>query len=278
MNYPQIDAVAVALGPVSVRWYGLMYVLGFVAFYLLGKWRASRVLSAEGWTPQEIADLLFYGVVGVIVGGRLGYVIFYGFEQFLGDPLWLVRVWEGGMSFHGGLLGVIGATWLFARRGRRPFLAVVDFAAPLAPVGLGLGRVGNFINAELPGRVTELPIGVHFPCSSVRDFNLACFGEYESALRHVSSLYQVAAEGGVLFGLVWLFAAKPRAVGRVAGVFLLGYGGLRFVTEFFRQPDQGMGFVAFDWLTMGQALSLPMVAFGLYLLFRRVSPAAPSAS
>ena len=278
MNYPQIDAVAVALGPVSVRWYGLMYVLGFVAFYLLGKWRANHGPSAApAWTPQEIADLLFFGVVGVIVGGRLGYVLFYGLEQFLGDPLWLVRVWEGGMSFHGGLLGVIGATWLFARRGRRPFLAVVDFAAPLAPVGLGLGRVGNFINAELPGRVTELPIGVHFPCSSVRDFNLACFGEYEPALRHVSSLYQVAAEGGVLFGLVWLFAAKPRAVGRVAGVFLLGYGGLRFVTEFFRQPDQGLGFVAFDWLTMGQALSLPMVAFGLYLLFRRVSPAAPSA-
>ena len=269
MNYPQIDAVAVALGPLSVRWYGLMYVLGFVAFYLLGKWRQRQ---DGAWTPQQIADLLFYGVVGVVVGGRLGYVFFYGLEQFLNDPLWLVRVWEGGMSFHGGLLGVVGAAWLFARRAKRSFLEVADLAAPLAPVGLGLGRVGNFINAELPGRVTESPLGVHFPCRSVRDFNLACFGEFESVARHVSSLYQAAAEGVVLFALVWLFAAKPRALGRVSGMFLLGYGGLRFATEFFRQPDPGKGFVAFDWLTMGQALSLPMAAFGLYLLFRRVSP------
>ena len=294
MNYPQIDAVAVALGPLSVRWYGLMYVLGFVSFYLLGKWRASRgpgslqgSLHARGapsrspaegsWTPQQIADLLFYGVVGVVVGGRVGYVFFYGLEQFLNDPLWLVRVWEGGMSFHGGLLGVVGAAWLFARRAKRRFLEVADLAAPLAPVGLGLGRIGNFINAELPGRVTESPLGVHFPCHSVRDFNLACFGEFESVARHVSSLYQAAAEGVVLFALVWLFAAKPRALGRVSGMFLLGYGGLRFATEFFRQPDPGKGFVAFDWLTMGQALSLPMAAFGLYLLFRHVSPAPPSA-
>ena len=280
MNYPQIDAVAVALGPLSVRWYGLMYVLGFVAFYLLGKWRVSRGPGSHAtgaWTPQQIADLLFYGVVGVVVGGRLGYVFFYGLEQFLNDPLWLVRVWEGGMSFHGGLLGVVGAAWLFARRAKRRFLEVADLAAPLAPVGLGLGRVGNFINAELPGRVTESPLGVHFPCHSVRDFNLACFGEFESVARHVSSLYQAAAEGVVLFALVWLFAAKPRALGRVSGMFLLGYGGLRFATEFFRQPDPGKGFVAFDWLTMGQALSLPMAAFGLYLLFRRVSPAPRSA-
>ncbi len=307
MNYPQIDAVALALGPVSVRWYGLMYVLGFVAFYLLGKWRtkhgsllargAPSRTPAEGssmrgacpsrtpesshatgaWTPQQIADLLFYGVVGVVVGGRVGYVFFYGLEQFLNDPLWLVRVWEGGMSFHGGLLGVVGAAWLFARRAKRSFLEVADLAAPLAPVGLGLGRIGNFINAELPGRVTESPLGVHFPCHSVRDFNLACFGEFESVARHVSSLYQAAAEGVVLFALVWLFAAKPRALGRVSGMFLLGYGALRFATEFFRQPDPGKGFVAFDWMTMGQALSLPMAAFGLYLLFRRVSPAPPSA-
>ena len=279
MNYPQIDAVAVALGPVAVRWYGLMYVLGFVAFYLLGKWRAHRVPahSAQGWTPQEIADLLFYGVVGVIVGGRLGYVAFYGLEQFLSDPLWLVRVWEGGMSFHGGLLGVIGAVWLFGRRATRSFLEIADFAAPLAPVGLGLGRMGNFINAELPGRVTDSALGVHFPCSSVRDFNLACFGEFESAVRHVSSLYQAAAEGVVLFVLVWLFAAKPRAAGRVCGMFLLGYGALRFGTEFFRQPDADKGFIAFDWLTMGQALSLPMAALGLFLLLRRVSHPAPSA-
>ena len=292
-TYPQIDSVIVSLGPISIRWYGLMYVLGFAAFYFLGKWRASRPVpdGQAPWTPPQLADLLFYGVVGVVVGGRLGYVLFYGLDEFLRDPLWLVRIWEGGMSFHGGLLGVVGAIWLYARRASRAFLAVTDLAAPLAPVGLGLGRLGNFINAELPGRATESSLGVHFPCSSVRDFNLVCFGEFEAVARHVSSLYQATAEGVVLFAIVWLYAARqsrlfscegqaPRAprVGRVSGVFLLGYGFLRFVTEFFRQPDPGKGFVAFDLLTMGQMLSLPMVAFGLYLLFRRASRPAGKAS
>ena len=279
-TYPQIDSVIVSLGPISIRWYGLMYVLGFAAFYFLGKWRASRPMpdGQAPWTPPQLADLLFYGVVGVVVGGRLGYVLFYGLDEFLRDPLWLVRIWEGGMSFHGGLLGVVGAIWLYARRSSRPFLAVTDLAAPLAPVGLGLGRLGNFINAELPGRVTEFSLGVHFPCSSVRDFNLVCFGEFESVARHVSSLYQSTAEGVVLFAIVWLYAARQSRVGRISGVFLLGYGVLRFVTEFFRQPDPGKGFVAFDLLTMGQMLSLPMVAFGLYLLFRRASRPAGKAS
>ena len=279
-TYPQIDSVIVSLGPISIRWYGLMYVLGFAAFYVLGKWRASRP-APDGqapWTPPQLADLLFYGVVGVVVGGRLGYVLFYGLDEFLRDPLWLVRIWEGGMSFHGGLLGVVGAIWLYARRSSRAFLAVTDLAAPLAPVGLGLGRLGNFINAELPGRVTESPLGVHFPCSSVRDFNLVCFGEFEAVARHVSSLYQATAEGVVLFAIVWLYAARQSRVGRISGVFLLGYGGLRFVTEFFRQPDPGKGFVAFDLLTMGQMLSLPMVAFGLYLLFRGASRPAMKTS
>ena len=279
-TYPQIDSVIVSLGPVSIRWYGLMYVLGFAAFYFLGKWRASRPVpdGQAPWTPPQLADLLFYGVVGVVVGGRLGYVLFYGLDEFLRDPLWLVRIWEGGMSFHGGLLGVVGAIWLYARRASRAFLAVTDLAAPLAPVGLGLGRLGNFINAELPGRVTESSLGVHFPCSSVRDFNLVCFGEFEAVARHVSSLYQATAEGVVLFAIVWLYAARQSRVGRISGVFLLGYGVLRFVTEFFRQPDPGKGFVAFDLLTMGQMLSLPMVALGLYLLFRRTSRPAMKAS
>ena len=279
-TYPQIDSVIVSLGPISIRWYGLMYVLGFAAFYFLGKWRASRPVSdgQTPWTPPQLADLLFYGVVGVVVGGRLGYVLFYGLDEFLRDPLWLVRIWEGGMSFHGGLLGVVGAIWLYARRASRAFLAVTDLAAPLAPVGLGLGRLGNFINAELPGRVTESSLGVHFPCSSVRDFNLVCFGEFEAVTRHVSSLYQATAEGVVLFAIVWLYAARQSRVGRISGVFLLGYGILRFVTEFFRQPDPGKGFVAFDLLTMGQMLSLPMVAFGLYLLFRGASRPAMKTS
>ena len=304
MKYPSIDSVLVDLGPLAIRWYGVMYVVGMVAFYLLGKWRVSR--GRSDWTVQEIADLLVYGVAGVIVGGRVGFALFYGFETFLGDPLWLFRIWEGGMSFHGGLLGVVGASWLFAHkstrgtnpggasdaaprpsaggsrlagifawpvgplssRGRR-FLEITDFAAPLAPLGLGLGRLGNFINAELPGRVTDLPIGVHFPCDSVRNLNLVCFGDYENVTRHVSSLYQASAEGLVLFVLVWLYAAKPRTAGRISAVFLIGYGCLRFLAEFAREPDPDKGFVLFDWMTMGQLLSLPMVAFGLILLFLR---------
>ncbi len=273
MTYPAIDGVIVALGPLSLRWYGVMYLLGFAAFYLLGTWRSRRRLSP--WTPAEYADILFYGVVGVVVGGRVGFALFYGFEQLLRDPLWLLRIWEGGMSFHGGLLGVVAAVWLHTRKrsggtrlpGPRDLLAATDQVAPLAPIGLGLGRLGNFINAELPGRVTESPLGVHFPCASVRDLNLACFGEYEAAARHVSSLYQAGAEGVALFALVWLYAARPRAVGRVSGMFLLGYGCLRLATELFRQPDADRGFVAFEWLTTGQLLSLPMVALGLYLLF-----------
>ena len=265
MNYPEIDKVIVELGPLSIRWYGLMYVLGVVAFYLLGKWRVRRGLST--WQIQDLADLVFYGVVGVIVGGRVGYVVFYGMGAFLTDPLMLLRIWEGGMSFHGGLLGVIAACWVFARRSQRGFLEIADFAAPLAPLGLGLGRLGNFINAELPGRVTELPIGVHFPCDSVRELTLRCFGDYEAVTRHVSSLYQAVSDGVVLFLAVWLFAARPRAAGRVSGLFLLVYGCLRFLTEFVREPDPGRGFVAFDTLTTGQLLSLPMIALGVYLLF-----------
>ena len=264
MNYPAIDKVIVELGPLSIRWYGLMYVLGVAVFYLLGKQRIRRGLAT--WEVRDLADLVFYGVVGVIVGGRLGYVLFYATDTFLRDPFMLLRIWEGGMSFHGGLLGVIVACWVFAKRTQRSFLAITDFAAPLAPVGLGLGRVGNFINAELPGRVTELPIGVHFPCDSVRDLTLRCFGEYEAVTRHVSSLYQAASDGVVLFLAVWLFAARPRATGQVSAVFLLVYGCLRFATEFLREPDPGRGFVAFDWLTTGQLLSVPMIALGVVLL------------
>lgn len=265
MNYPVIDKVIVELGPLSIRWYGLMYVLGVAAFYLLGKWRIRRGLA--NWQVQDLADLVFYGVVGVIVGGRLGFVFFYGMDTFLRDPLMLVRIWEGGMSFHGGLLGVIAACWLFGRKTQRSFLEITDFAAPLAPLGLGLGRIGNFINAELPGRVTELPIGVHFPCDSVRELTLRCFGEYEAVTRHVSSLYQAVSDGVVLFLAVWLFAARPRATGVVSAVFLLAYGCLRFSTEFLREPDPGLGFVAFDWLTTGQLLSLPMIALGVCLIY-----------
>ena len=264
MDYPEIDKVILELGPLSIRWYGVMYVLGVIAFYLLGK---RRVQQGRGdWQVPEVADLMFYGVFGVIVGGRVGYVFFYGMETLLRDPLWLFRIWEGGMSFHGGLLGVMLACWVFARRTQRGFLEITDFAAPLAPIGLGLGRLGNFINAELPGRVTELPIGVHFPCDSVRELTLRCYGEFETVTRHVSSLYQTISDGVVLFLVVWIFSARPRARGRVSGVFLAGYGGLRMLTEFLREPDPGRGFVAFEWMTTGQLLSLPMLLLGIYLL------------
>lgn len=270
MNYPLVDSVLIELGPLSIRWYGLMYVLGFLSFYLLGKWRIRR--GSVPWTLPELADLLFYGVAGVVVGGRVGYMLFYGFDDFLRDPLWLVRIWEGGMSFHGGLLGVVVATWLFARKTKRHLLEVTDFAAPLAPVGLGLGRIGNFINAELPGRVTDLPIGVHFPCDSVRHLNLVCFGDYEGVTRHVSSLYQAATDGVLLLVLVWLFAAKPRTTGQVSGLFLLGYGVMRFATELVREPDPDKGFVLLEFLTMGQLLSLPMVLFGIVLVLGGLGP------
>ena len=264
MNYPELDPVALQLGLLALRWYGLMYLCGFAAFVLLGAWRARR--KAADWSPEQVWDLLIYGVAGVVVGGRTGFALFYGGDTFLRDPLWLLRLWEGGMSFHGGLLGVLAATALYARKTGRGFLAVTDFVAPLVPLGLGLGRLGNFINAELPGRVTDLAVGVHFPCAALRGLSVSCYGQYEAVARHVSSLYQAGAEGLVLFALLWWYAAKRRAVGEVSGLFLLGYGALRFTTEFARQPDADLGFVAFGWLTMGQTLSLPMVLLGVALL------------
>jgi len=264
VNYPDLDPVALQLGPLALRWYGLMYLFGFAAFLLLGNWRARDQQS--GWSPEQVWDLMFYGVFGVVVGGRLGFALFYGWETLLRDPLWVIRLWEGGMSFHGGLLGVLAATAIYAVKKKRAFLSVTDFAAPLVPLGLGFGRLGNFVNAELPGRVTDLPLGVHFPCDAVRGLSVSCYGQYEAVARHVSSLYQAATEGLVLFALLWWYARKPRAAGQVSGLFLLGYGGLRLATEFVREPDPDKGFVAFGWLTMGQALSLPMAVLGAALL------------
>lgn len=264
MNYPELDPVALQLGPLALRWYGLMYLFGFAAFLLLGNWRARDQQS--GWSPEQVWDLMFYGVFGVVVGGRLGFALFYGWETLLRDPLWVIRLWEGGMSFHGGLLGVLAATAIYAVKKKRAFLSVTDFAAPLVPLGLGFGRLGNFVNAELPGRVTDLPLGVHFPCDAVRGLSVSCYGQFEAVARHVSSLYQAATEGLVLFALLWWYARKPRAAGQVSGLFLLGYGGLRLATEFVREPDPDKGFVAFGWLTMGQVLSLPMVVLGAALL------------
>ena len=250
--HPDFDPVAFSLGPLHVRWYGLMYLLGFLAGWALGRYRASRPNS--GWTAAQVDDLVFYIALGVILGGRIGYVLFYGFGNFLRDPLALFRVWEGGMSFHGGFLGVLLAMVLFARKHHKGFWPTVDFIAPLIPPGLFFGRIGNFINGELWGRVTDAPWGMVFRQTG------------DGLPRHPSQLYQAALEGVALFLIVWLFSAKPRPTIAVSGVFALSYGVFRFLVEFVRQPDAQLGYLAFGWLTMGQLLSLPLVVVGMILL------------
>lgn len=252
LTYPDIDPVAISLGPLQVHWYGLMYLLGFAAAWWLGKRRAARQHSLL--QPDHVSDLIFYGALGVVVGGRAGYVLFYHFDYFLQDPLWLFAVWEGGMSFHGGLLGVITALYLYARKLDIRFFAMMDFVAPLVPIGLGAGRLGNFIGGELWGRVTDVPWGMVFPQAGALP-------------RHPSQLYQFMLEGLLLFVILWCYSAKPRPTMTVSGLFLTCYGLFRFVVEFFRQPDAHLNFVALDWMTMGQLLSLPMIAAGLGLFF-----------
>lgn len=267
MHYPVIDNVIVSLGPLAIRWYGVSYLAGFALCWWLGRRRAERLTAmGDTWSASDVSDLVFYGAMGAVIGGRVGFVLFYGFDQFLADPLWLFRTWEGGMSFHGGLLGVLTAFWLFARSTGRTFLQVGDFMAPLCPPGIGFGRLANFINTELPGRVTEVPWGLQYPCDAVYALNPLCVGQWESVARHPSPLYQAFTEGLLLFVVLWFFSRTPRRRGAVAGVFLAGYGVCRFVTEFFRQPDAGIGFVAFDWLSMGQLLSAPMILAGVGLI------------
>ena len=266
-HYPEIDPVIVALGPLAVRWYGLAYLAAFTLAWWLGRRRAAR--PGSGWSAEEVADVIFAGAVGAVLGGRIGYTLFYGFAELVRDPLYLLRVWEGGMSFHGGLIGtLIGLAW-FARQTGRSFWSVSDFVAPLVPTGLGLGRLGNFANTELPGRVTDSVFGVVFPCTAdaVRSLNPMCMGAWETVARHPSSLYQAVAEGLLLFAVVWWFAARPRGTGAVSGVFLLGYGCLRICTETFREPDGHIGLLAMGF-TMGQMLSIPMVLIGILLLVR----------
>jgi phosphatidylglycerol:prolipoprotein diacylglycerol transferase len=249
--HPQFDPVALHLGPVSIRWYGLMYLIAFVAGLLLGRLRIRRH-STLGWTSRDLDDLLFYCVLGVVLGGRLGYVLFYKFSEYLHDPIRIFYVWEGGMSFHGGFLGVILAMLWYARRSGRHWFQVTDFLAPLTPLGLGAGRIGNFINGELWGRPTDVPWAMIFP-------------NVDALPRHPSQLYEAALEGVVLFIILWAFAAKPRPLGAVSGVFLLSYGVLRFLVEYTREPDAFLGLLAFD-LTMGQWLSIPMVLGAIVLL------------
>ena len=251
LPYPQIDPVAIALGPLKIHWYGLMYLVGIGGAWLL----ASRRLKDfdPSWSKEKLSDLVFWVAMGVILGGRLGYALFYDLPAYLAEPLKILRVWEGGMSFHGGLIGVMLATWLFGRRNGKSFFQLMDFIAPLVPIGLGAGRIGNFINAELWGKVTDVPWAMVFPNGGPDP-------------RHPSQLYQFALEGVALFLILWLYSRKPRPTMAVSGLFAICYGIFRFIVEFVRVPDAQLGYLAWNWLTMGQVLCLPMILGGIGLM------------
>jgi phosphatidylglycerol:prolipoprotein diacylglycerol transferase len=253
LTHPRFNPVAIELGPLKVHWYGLTYLAAFGFFLWLARQRVKKPWFAQaGWTARDVEDLLFFGVLGVVLGGRLGYALFYMPGQYLAHPLDILQVWKGGMSFHGGLLGVIAAMAWFARSRGRRFLAVADVVAPCVPVGLAAGRIGNFINGELWGRLADpaLPWAMAFPQSG------------GAAPRHPSQLYQFALEGLLLFALLWFYGRKPRATGQVSAAFLMGYGVLRFVAEYFRQPDDFLGLLALN-MSMGQWLCLPMIGAGI---------------
>ena len=262
--HPQFDPIAVQLGPLAIRWYGLMYLVGFVLFIVLGKLRARQNLLT-GWHPRDVDDMLFYGVIGVILGGRLGYVLFYKPLYYLAHPLEILQLWQGGMSFHGGFLGVLVALLLFARRRDKRWLDVTDFVAPLVPLGLAAGRLGNFINGELWGRATSGPWAMVFP-------------QVDATPRHPSQLYQFGLEGLLLFAVLWLYTHRRRPMGAPSGLFLVGYGVCRFVAEFAREPDSFLGLLALG-LTMGQWLSLPMIVAGIVMMawaYRRAARPEPT--
>ena len=259
LPFPDIDPVAVQIGPLAIRWYGLSYVAGI----LIGWWLLSRrARRADApFSPEQVGDIVFFAALGGVLGGRIGYVLFYKFGTYVDDPLSIFAVWQGGMSFHGGVLGFVIATAWFARRAGVSFLSVTDFVVPAVPVGLFFGRLANFINGELWGRVTDVPWGMVFPGAGPLP-------------RHPSQIYEAVLEGLVLFALLWRYSAVPRPLGRVSGLFLLGYGAFRFAVEFVREPDRHLGFIAFDFLTMGQVLSLPMVALGIALISLSARPSA----
>ncbi len=247
--FPEFDPVIFSIGPLKIRWYGLMYVIGFLVAWWLAR-RRSQAAHAVIRDAQHVDDLIFYAMLGVILGGRIGSVLFYNFGKFAADPLYLFRIWEGGMSFHGGLAGVLVAMWLFGRKHGKTMWQITDFMAPFVPLGLGFGRIGNFINGELWGKATDVPWGVL----------------YRGEVLHATQLYEALLEGFVLFAVLWWFSAKARPYMAVSGLFLVLYGVFRFIIEFYRVPDAHIGYLAFDWVTMGQVLSAPMILIGAIML------------
>lgn len=254
---PQINPEIISIGPVAVRWYGLMYVVGFATAMILGHRRSLQKRSPL--KPELFHNLIFYAFVGLIIGARIGYTLFYNGNYYFQHPAEILAVWTGGMSFHGGVIGVFCAVALFSYRNGLNLPDTGDFLVPLAPPGLFAGRIGNFINGELWGRPSDLPWAMVFndPASG-------------GIARHPSQLYEAFLEGIVLFAILWIFSSKPRARGSVTGLFLLLYGMFRFLIEFFRQPDIQLGFVAMDWMTMGQILSLPMIIIGAWMFVRAI--------
>ncbi|MGQ0619055.1 MAG: prolipoprotein diacylglyceryl transferase [Panacagrimonas sp.] len=265
LTHPNFDPVAVALGPVQIHWYGLMYLIGFYGcwFLMIRRGRSAHLPL----TTQAASDLLFFGALGVILGGRIGYTLFYNLPAFLADPLEIFRIWKGGMSFHGGLLGVIAAVWLFARSRRRPFWEVIDLVAVVTPFGLLTGRIGNFINAELWGAPSSLPWAMVFA------------NDPERLPRHPSMLYEALLEGVVMLAVLWWFSSRPRPRMAISGLFLVLYGSFRSLVEFVRVPDAHIGYLAGGWVTMGMLLCLPMLLSGAVLLvlaYRQAEPITPS--
>ena len=272
----QLDPIALQLGPLKVHWYGLMYLLAFASAWWLGRQRI-RQGRLPGIDNEAFGDLLFYGMLGVVLGGRLGHIVFYDLQACLANPVQIFKIWEGGMSFHGGLIGVLLAALWWVRKHRLHFFDVVDFVAPLIPLGLGFGRLGNWINGELWGRPTDGSWGVIFPSAlpgymaDLPPANLQLLyqsGALDAYARHPSQLYQMVWEGVVMFALLWWFSMKPRPRYAVSGLFALLYGAFRFAVEFVRVPDAQLGYLAFGWLTMGQLLSLPLIVLGLYWLWK----------
>ncbi|MFZ2314041.1 MAG: prolipoprotein diacylglyceryl transferase [Gammaproteobacteria bacterium] len=251
ITYPAIDPVAFHIFSWPVYWYGLMYLVGFLGAWLLLAWRTK--VSPRGFTQDQVSDLVFYGALGAIIGGRLGYMFFYDGAALWANPWLILQTWKGGMSFHGGLIGVVLALFFCSRKMHKPMLALTDFGAPVVPIGLGAGRIGNFINSELWGRVTDAPWGMIFPNGG-------------AAPRHPSQLYEAGLEGVALFLILWIYSRYPRPLGAVSGLFAILYGIFRSFVEFFRVPDVQIGYLAFGWVTEGQLLSLPLIAIGVVLM------------